>query len=200
MEGRLITLPLVGQAGVLSAEEAVLAALRCPRCGGAYLDLASTVTVVAKHILSEAPAIIAPPRACRDSRCGAVFFPDGRYLTPHGSRSTPVPGWTHVLAIDARDLEQVELGPDGVLCLAYLGGDAERFLSVPAREVPKLLRLLRSRLRTNAEPADVPPDEGVGEVLSLVRRVFAERVVTGRGDFGALLDGAGIAWESFSWP
>jgi hypothetical protein len=199
-DGHLITLPLIGQAGVLSVEEAAPTALCCPHCGGTNLDLASTTTVLARRNISEAPATIAPPRACRDTHCGVLFFPDGRYLTPHGSRSTDVPGWTHILAIDARDLERAELGSDGVLCLANLGGSDERFLSVPAQEVPKMAGQLRSRLQTSAEPADVLPDENVGEVLVLVRRAFAEGVVTGRADVCALLVEAGIPFELFSWP
>lgn len=199
-EGHLITLPLIGQAGVLSVDEAALAALRCPRCGGADLDLASTTTVLARRNVSEAPVAITPPRACRVPHCGALFFPDGRCLAPRGSRSTDVPGWTHVLAIEARDLEQAELGPDGVLCLAYLGGTTERFLSVPAPAVPKMASLLRSRLPDHREPGKAPSDEDVGEVLGLVHRAFAEKLVTGRSEFRDLLDEAGLAWESYSWP
>lgn len=199
-ESHLITLPLIGQAGVLEVEESPLAVLRCPHCGGTDLDLASTTTVLARRFVSEAPVAITPPRACRAGHCGALFHPDGWYLTPHGSRSADVPGWTHVIAIDAQDLEQAELGPDGVLCLAYVGGKCERYVSVPAQELPKLVSLLRSRLAGADEPAAEAASDDVGEVLGLVRRAFAEGRVAGRAEFASLLDEAGCAWEFFSWP
>jgi len=37
-------------------------------------------------------------------------------------------------------------------------------------------------------------------VLRLVRRAFAQQIVTDRDGFSALLGEAGIACESYSWP
>lgn len=199
-EGHLITLPLVSQAGVFSVEEAALAALRCPHCGGADLDLTSKVSVLARRSFAEDPVTVAPPRACRSPHCGALVYPDGRYLKASGCRTTDVAGWTQAIALDASDLELAEIGPDGVLCLAYLGGSSERFLSVPAQEVPRMVLILRGRLPATETPATAAAHEEAGDVLNLVRRAFSERIVTGRGSLAALLAEAEIAFETFSWP
>lgn len=198
--GGQITLPLLAQAGIASVDDAAVAALRCPRCGGTDVDHASKETVLARRSSDELPVPVAPPHACRRDHCQALFFADGRYLAQSGARTSNVMGWTQIIAIDARDLERAELGPDGVLCLAYLGGHAERFLSVRAEDVPKATLLLKSRM-SGAEEDDALALRGESDVvLRLVRQAFAQQIVTDRDGFSALLGEAGIACESYSWP
>ncbi len=195
--GQEISLPALVALGVSKAQKAV-GRPRCPACRSEQVSADGVTEAIVCQQVGQSPASLLPPLACR--HCGLMSFTDGRYLARSGSRLSATAGMWQVVAIQAKDLEQAELGPDGWLCLALLSGDDERFLSVAPQHLPKMAGALAYALGETGSLGEAGASGDAAAILSLVRKAFAARFVTGRDSFDRFLHAVGIPFERYSWP